>query len=56
MSTFIQIAGSSAPNNSCITDTSLIGAAGTLNNYFAANLFKIDCTLSPGDALITYII
>ena len=28
MSTFIQIAGSSAPNNSCITDTSLIGAAG----------------------------
>jgi hypothetical protein len=30
--------------------------AGTLNNYFAANLFKIDCTLSPGDALITYII
>jgi hypothetical protein len=30
--------------------------AGTLNNYFAANLFEIDCTLSPGDALITYII
>jgi len=29
--------------------------AGTLNNYFAANLFQIE-TLSGGDALITYII
>ena len=29
--------------------------AGTLNNYFAANLFEIDTT-AGGDALITYII
>ena len=29
--------------------------AGTLNNYFAANLFYIDAT-GGGDALITYII
>ncbi len=29
--------------------------AGTLNNYFAANLFQIE-TLSGGEALITYII
>jgi hypothetical protein len=29
--------------------------AGTLNNYFAANLFYIDTT-AGGDALITYII
>jgi len=29
--------------------------AGTLNNYFAANLFQIDTT-AGGDALITYII
>jgi len=29
--------------------------AGTLNNYFAANLFYIDAT-SGGEALITYII
>lgn len=43
MSTFIQIAGSSAPNNSCITDTSLIGAAGLQTNGIPNGEYLLFC-------------
>ena len=43
MSTFIQIAGSSAPNNSCITDTSLIGAAGLQTNEIQNGDYLLFC-------------
>jgi hypothetical protein len=43
MSTFIQIAGSSAPNNSCITDTSLIGAAGLQTSGIESGEYPLFC-------------
>jgi hypothetical protein len=43
MSTFIQIAGSSAPNNSCITDTSLIGAAGLETSEIPNGEYPLFC-------------
>lgn len=43
MSTFIQIAGSSAPNNSCITDTSLIGAAGLQTSGIQNGEYPLFC-------------